>query len=79
MRLNIRAEYGSLLRELSDNCSNDQPCSALRENYSNSSDAGATKVHFSSLAALEGFAHFDNGSGISSNEQVSSHVYLFAS
>ena len=37
----------------------------IRENYSNSVDAGSTKVHFSSLAALRGFAHFDNGEGIS--------------
>lgn len=63
--LKVKANYGPLFMELSKNASSDQPCAVLRENDSNSADAGATKKHFSALPVLSGFAQFDNGCGIS--------------
>lgn len=62
--LRVQASYIKLFQELVTNCSHELSCSALRENDSNSMDAGATWKHFSALPGMHGFAQFDNGCGI---------------
>jgi len=66
--ISCRVSYKHILRELSVN--RKDPCEVIRELISNSYDALASVIEIYPLLQYDGFIFIDNGTGISSEEEV---------